>query len=250
AIIFEGYETTPGDSPSIPFSQNLVMSASEMPLINTGSTSGNGFSYNSKSYIIVKNIQVSGYDQCFVLDNCEYVKLINCYAEEGNDNITSFTNSTGINQSVIDCYSSNGRGYGFHLAGRGHLIKGCFASSSYAVGMDYSFDITGSNITDSGQHIVIDNEIVHFVNDSHHGHGVSVYGRKPNQYNLVENMVMTDIQQCIEARRSGTGYSVFRNIEVKSTTFTEQVAVMIGSAHHCIYDNIRMDNGRAAIKFY
>ncbi len=250
-IKFIGYKDAVGDHPTLPFVNTTVFKGSEMPYIKSGSNSGIGFDIGNKNYIIVRNIQVEGYDYTIRTAGSNYTILDNVYARGGHGVIYGLSGSTGINQRVINSYVSNATGWGIVTSGRGHLIEDCYISSNYNVGMDYQISIQGNNIANSGHHIIRGNTIYHSPLESNHrGHGITLYGIKPHKFSLVENCSITNIRQGLESRRHNVSDCVWRNIDVNSDGYNGNGAILISGAERCVYDNIRMNDGEFAILFY
>jgi len=250
-IQFIGYKDVPGDNPTLPFVPTTSFSAAEMPYIHTTSNKGNGFDISYKEYIIISNIQVEGYYYTIKNDNSNYTILDNVYARGGHGVIYGLANSSGTNQRVINSYASNATGWGIVLAGERHLVEGCYISSNYNVGMDYSISMNGAKMTNSGGHIVRNNDIYHSVLEkSHRGHGITLYGMKPHSWSLVENCKVTNIRQCLEARRNLVNDCTWRNIDIISDGYEGNIAINISSARRNVFDNIRMNDGEVAITFY
>jgi hypothetical protein len=250
-IQFIGYKDVPGDNPTLPFVPTTSFSAAEMPYIHTTSTSGNGLDISYKEYIIISNIQVEGYYYTIKTDNSNYTILDNVYARGGFGVIYGNANSYGTNQRIINSYASNATGWGIVTSGRGHLIEDCYISSNYNVGMDYQISVNGNNIADSGQHIIRGNTIYHSPLESdHRGHGITLYGMKPHSWSLVENCTVTNIRQCLEARRNLVNDCTWRNIDIISDGYKGNIAINISSARRNVFDNIRMEDGEVAITFY
>lgn len=250
-IKFIGYKNSPGDKPVLSFVPTTVFSASDMPYIHSISSVGIGLDIAYNEYVIIRNIQVEGYYYTIKSDNSNYTVLDNVYARGGHGVIYGLGNSSGTNQRVINSYVSNASGWGIVLAGERHLVEGCYVSSNYNVGMDYSISINGAKMINSGGHIVRNNEIYHSVLEkSHRGHGITLYGIKPHSWSLVENCTITNIRQCLEARRNLVNDCTWRNIDIISDGYNGNIAINISSARRNVFDNIRMVDGEIAIRFF
>jgi hypothetical protein len=214
-IWFEGYETTPGDNPSHTFTNNVTLSASKMPLIATGSQSGRGFDANGNDYIFFRNFQIDKFYFGATFGGSNYVVLENVYIQGSYTNFDLWSDNGCVNARVLNCHAQDATHEGFYNRGLRNLIEGCYASSSFAVGMDYYFLTVGSSLG-SGQHILRNNVANRYSGDSHPGHGFDLKRQHTNtviQYCLIEDCTAYNMGQTMSFRHPLSSYNVARNIE-------------------------------------
>ncbi|RLB45183.1 MAG: hypothetical protein DRJ42_30500 [Deltaproteobacteria bacterium] len=211
-IKFIGYTTTPGDRPSLVRTQDTAFDAAEMPYIHSTSTSGSGINLAGQHYIVLKNIQVAGYDHSLLANgNITHVLIENVYLKDGaryGFNLFAYdTHST----RVKGCYVSNAGGAGIRVAGDHNLIDDMYASSRGAPSMDYYISLYGGTI--GLGNIVRNSAVVRDPADSHTGHGISVKaGGRPLEHTLIEDCTLHEIGQGIELRHHQVRYTIARNV--------------------------------------
>ncbi|MEL4455495.1 T9SS type A sorting domain-containing protein [Lutimonas vermicola] len=248
-IKFIGYKTTPGDRPTLKRSQTTSFSASQMPYIHSSKNGGSGFSAFNKSYIIIRNIQVEGYENSIDIGKSSYTIVDNCYAKNGRTNISNFPHFTSVQNRVINSFVSNGSHNGVYMTGSRHLIDNVFASSKGKPDMDYYLVIVGGNVG-IGEHIIRNCEVVRDLNDSHPGHGISLKAQgRDIGYSLVEKSRIINVGMSLEARHSGSMNNVYKDIFIGNNGPTSGIGIQITSAQTSIFERIHVEKKSYAIKF-
>ncbi len=212
-IKFLGYRTTPGDNPSLVRSQTTNFSASQMPYILTGSSSGSGFNLSGKKHIIVKNIQVEGYQDGVILSkSASYNMLENVYVKGAKRMGFNGFSADAINNRFKGCYAANTSETGIRISGERHLIEDFYASSKGVQSMDYYISIYGGAIGTGT--IIRNSSIVRDPLDTHTGHGISIKADgKPLEHTLIENCVIDEVAQAVELRHHQVKYTIVRNVK-------------------------------------
>lgn len=240
-IVHEGYDITPGDSPSLAFTPTLAFDANVMPYINSGS--GSGFSLGGRDYIIVKNIQVEGYASSIDFGGASnYCILDNVYAKGS----TTYS-IDGFNESLIECrvinsFAGKSNDHCIRIAGERPLLDNVYACSNGVGVNDYYISLYGSRVGE-GEGIIRNCTVIRDPLTTHEGHGISLRGNSPALlYNaLVEDCTIDYVASAIELRTELVKNCVVRNVVVNNYqmggVITSQAVRITGSVD-CIIDNI------------
>jgi|GEM_PF-1260841 len=205
-IIFEGYQSTPGDNPKINFQVGSELDSTLMPLLDGGDRSnGIAFYITTQHYIEIKNIQISNYEVGVILSYSKdsgHNSLTNVIAKDLGDINDSYSGVAfkcylGNKNSLTNCLAYNAAAEGISIeSSDSNTIKGCSVICDDATnlnsGTDYYIYIGGSNnhITDC---------YIERVGDLQHGgHGIGVKGN--GEKNVFEN--------CKAVNLSGGGFYV------------------------------------------
>jgi hypothetical protein len=207
-----GYQTSPGDSPTLPRNQDTVFDASVMPYIHSTSTSGSGIDFDGKRFIVVKNLQVEGFSDPLTADgNVSDCLVENVYVRGGSHNGFHFFAYDTRRLRVKGCYSANCAGAGIRVAGDHNLIDDMVVTSRGTPDMDYLISLYGGTIGTGN--IVRNSAVIRDPIDTHTGHGISVKaGGRPLEHTLIENCTIHEVAQAVELRHHQTRFTIVRNV--------------------------------------
>ncbi len=190
-IIFQGYKTTPGDSPPLlvnnsnPYSPFII---TDMPtFIGSSRAIGTAFNCENQKYLVIKNFQIQNYANGFIAGsgnqtNAENLTLYNInimslgdinasYSGEGillGNMGTKFSN----NDTLINCLVVNASAEGFGVNGNKNMLKGCKVycneNTNTNAPTDYYIAVCGSYNTITSCYVERASGLLHA------GHGISV----------------------------------------------------------------------------
>jgi len=236
-----GYQTTPGDSPTLTRSVGMAFDANEMPLLS-GSGSGVGITTDNR-YTIVRNMQVENYTDLIMGKGRDVLFSVfdNVYLQDGesglyvNDNDSQ--NVRFINSYVADCSSK-----GIRIQNKHNLIDNVWSVSSRVVHEDYYISVYGG--VDGGDNIIRRSYVHRFVDDTHTGHGISIKGGSPtftHEHNLIEDCeIINSKNGSIEFRHSNVKYNVARGIYIHqdSSDYATYRSSGISFENGCSYNRV------------
>jgi len=214
-IKFIGYKNSPGDIDDLYYSYgDGSLDASEMPMLRGTSNSGNAFAFSRKSFIIVKNIQLTKFYRGFYTNHSSNVHAENILTLNFDRGIVIDGGSlTSFNSRLRNCLAINSGRQNFNLNANNTLIENCKSYADLTKGdpCDYYFAVKGENN-------IIKNNYAKRVGDlGHFGHAMSVagdsYGIQFARYNLIENFTSVNIVKAAEARHYTATHNVFRGIK-------------------------------------
>lgn len=252
-IIFEGYNATIKDRPTLTRTPQTVLNNNNMPYLD-GSGSGAGISVAGNDYVIVRSIIADDYAEPFEMGgDSNGVIFDNVYAR-GSSALGSCIE--GLYDESIDCrvinsYASDALGHGIRMAGERPLMDGNYISSNGTVDMDYYAVIYGS-LNGDGNGIVRNLEIVRDPLSTHTGHGIDLRGNGINVwYTLVENSTVDYVASALELRTHFVQYCVMRNIIVNNHQRLDGTfqGIRITGAQNNTLDNITVIDSEMFVQF-
>jgi len=270
-ISFIGYKNTRGDITSMyyTYAKGKPLNANEMPMLDGGDRGkfAVGIDLSKKSYVILKNIQVTNYSilvrgggksHHLILDNIIAKDAGNDYAYsqiEGAGYGFVFSDDDSYNNTIKNCIAINATNVNFRVYGDNNIIDNCKSycdegseqdGRAKAVSTDYYMVIRGSN------NIVRNCYLERVGNLYHFGHGISLksVGVK-TENNLVENLEIVGIKLSIEARHNEVQYNTFRNIKIWRRPSGDKgtlggIAILNGASYN-VFDRISVDGGNFGI---
>jgi len=265
-ISFIGYKTSPGDITSMYYSyrKDKPLDPSEMPLLFGGDRDkGMGFKITSKSYINLKNFQISDYAYCVfgqkvnnvVLDNIisgtaggetksngfgiffngdnDNIKIQNCLVFDANtDNLLLYANNSTIENTKSVC-------------GRG-LLTGQPGASTLQV-TDYYIIFRGDN------NIIRNNYVERIGNLAHGGHGIGTKAKSSTKNCIIENNTVVNVAESIFMAYEFAQDNIIRKNIVKGISLTDHrptAFVCRDGATNNIFENNKSQYTNAAITMW
>ncbi|MCP3684906.1 MAG: hypothetical protein GY861_19770 [bacterium] len=220
-IVFEGLDSNWDEIPEPEYYDIYApegldpptIDATEMPLIDGGDGDGRGFDISDKSYVEIKNIQLTQYYHCVYGKNIQNVTLNNLLVSDCSRDGITLTDCDGcnlLNSIVTDCEMSNivlpGPRNSLVENCRAHDMPGGIVTDYFIVMLGYSRDAYGNTIRHSYA------ELDHQGTDEHSGHGIGLKGYGYAVYdNLIEDSVSWNFGKCFYVRHSGVYNNTFKN---------------------------------------
>lgn len=244
-IIFEGYDVSPEDYPTLVRTPTTVLDASSMPYIN-GTGSSNGLHINGNSYIIVRSLIVYDFEYGIRLGGAPTgVILDNVYARKATQASIDMLESGSTEIRVINSYASDALGQGLKISGERNMLDNVYVSSNGTVHMDYYISFKGSSVY-KNEGIIRNCTVVRDPLTGHTGHGISLRGNgTPVENVLVENSTIDYVGSAIELRTDLVQYCVIRNVTVnnhKETDGTYQAIRITGGQNNVLDGVINIDS--------
>ncbi len=250
-IIFEGYQTVPGDNPDLKWEYGDSLNASVMPLLDGGDRSiGIGIKAHNRKYIIIKNIQIRNYRFGLYAWNAHNIKISNIIAMNFGD-INAEYDGYGIvlgslasNNTIENCSVLNAAAEGISIYGDNNYLKNCRVygddkSTGDKSATDYYIHIGGNN------NIVESCYVERIGNLVHGGHGIDIKGNCEN--NLILNCVSKGMrEEGFELRHRGVRYNTLENC----ITINGGYAIRDGASYNTIKNCKSINASYAAVLFY
>lgn len=232
-ILFEGYQTTPGDSPDLGWSYDVQgLDASVMPLLDGGNRDA-GFALNlfenENDYITLRNLQVTNYleavrgrdNHYLVVENVVAVNMgLNAYSGHGFTFI-----GVSYNNTFRDCVVENATATAYRVYGYFNAIIDseayCDEFNGDAGGAqeptDYYTTFRGDWNYLAGVHLERVGDL------QHGGHGITLKGDQDLgraigsvANNLAENSTVVHINGSVELRHRQVRFNTIRNIHIRA----------------------------------
>ena len=260
-ILFIGYKNSTGDITSLYFtySPGKSLNSVEMPLLdgkNRGQ--GTGFNMKGKSYIHIKNLQITNYKELLGAtgsNNSLIERLIAANAGVSDATAVNFDGSGNHHNVLRNCIVMNATDRAIAMGGNNNLVENCktYADQddigSDGRSMDYHVFLTGSN------NIIRGHYAEHVGNLKHTGHGLVLKGNGiPTENNLIEDCDVVNINGSIEFRHRSVKNNTARNIRIRGINssapggFHFRDGAGFNIVENCTVKNIKGSNG--TISFY
>jgi len=258
-----GYKSTINDISSNYMTYGSSLSATEMPLIDSGNrNNGNkGWDMNNSDYWVIKNIQIKNYQHGVWTGGTSgsdhnVFERVNV-TDIGNtaNNVSSLAFSTDGNKGgvdsynkLLDCYAENAVGALYRTFGNKNLVLGCRGyADDNSTGDISATDYYISLYSGSGN-VVKDSYVERVGALTHTGHGISIKADAiTSEYNLFENNTTVNIKQAIQLRHSQSRYNVARGNDISGTDGT--ITIRDGSSENIIEGNY-VHGTAEAIRYY
>lgn len=256
-IKFIGYRSNPGDEPGVERDLTTVFSDAALPFIHkqyTGNSSDVGIDFNEHDYIVLRNFMVEGFYRGIDANNTDHVLVDQAYVRDGFRGIV-FWRSRGGSEScrVTNSLELDQRINGITINGVRDLVAGNFVGSTQDIGMDYYIVAVGSQIGD-GHHIIRDNTIHRFPEDSHPGHGIDL--KKQLNGSVIEHSLIEDCtlhNTHVSLRHHTVRYNIVRNItaigNVNQGGRSGMLVRISNNTNHNIIENSRAINTYTGVRF-
>lgn len=194
-IVFEGYQSAPGDNPNLDFEIGDSLNPNIMPLLtgtnplNPPSITDIALDLRNRRYVTVKNLQLKNYTRGVFLSGTSNIALENIIGigfgrgDAGTYNGDGFYDYNTTNSSFKRIIIGNAVGQNMLFAGNGNLIEDCMSfcnNTQHAPSgaTDYYFLVSGSNNTFNRCHVERVGDL------AHPGHGLHVKYGDNNVFNL------------------------------------------------------------------
>ena len=187
-IVFEGYQTTPGDNPSLNYTFGDTLNPSVMPLLDGGNraTAGTAISLYGQQFVVLKNLQIKNYEIGVDLGDAQNSSCENIIAmqlgdfNDGYDGrgfvVSAGAAGTGSHNTLKDCVVTNACAEGISITGANNTLDNCqvFCNENNTVyaSMDYYIVLAGNDN-------LVKNCSIERVGDLEHGGagiGIKEYG--------------------------------------------------------------------------
>jgi len=253
-IVFEGYRSSPGDNPKLNYKPGNELDPDVMPLLNGQDRTGIGIEINGKSYVEIRNIQITLYDTGVSMYSCSYVTLDNIIGIRfGIYYGIAFGMTRSTRCIVRNCIATDGTGDNFGMHGTYNLIENC---KSYGVegntideATDYYLYVWGSNNT-------VRNCLAHRTRDlPHQGHGIGAHTPSDavegdSSYYSYNNKFIDctaiNLSENFYVRHSGVHHNEFINC----TAYDFYGFAIRDGAHDNTFRNCRAIGTRSGVHFY
>ena len=231
-ISFIGYKDIPGDINSnyYKYGVNNSLDSKQMPLFDGGNRGeGIGFKMYGKSYIQIKNVQITNYRYCIdALSGANNLIFDNVIASNSGGT-SAFPPVSGGNcfrmdtynnhdNKIINCLVMNATMVAITVGGDNNVIENnrTYADQDDINGdkrsMDYHVLVSGSNN-------IVKNHYAEHVGDlKHTGHGIvlkTLAGTVAVENNVIENCEVININGSIEFRHRKVKNNIARNIRIR-----------------------------------
>jgi hypothetical protein len=249
-IIFEGYKDTPGDNPQLNYNLGDDLNSNVMPLLNGGNrAAGTGIDLTNRSYVIVKNFQISNYELGVYAYGAQNVTVDNIIATNFGDINNSYDGSgivfgsSAYFNTIKNCIVVNAAAELLSVIGDDNVIENCKVYCNENEGnaaSDYYITIGGGN-----RNTIKGCYAERVGNQIHGGHGITL------KYNC-ENNKITD---CISKNMRGEGFAVRHrgvknNIFENCVTYGESGFVVRDGASNNTFRKCRTIGSTYSIQFY
>ena len=182
-IVFEGYQTVPGDQPDLGWSYPNAtgLDATVMPLIDGGDRSqGTGVTLNGRSYVTLRNFQVRNFSIGVYAWGANHVTIENVIVRDLGD-IDAYYDGHGVavgseayDNVVRNAVVYNSAAEGITIVGDRNTVDGSFVYADDNTNVNSSTDYY---IFVGGNDNIITGNYVERVGDLEHvGHGIGVKG--------------------------------------------------------------------------
>ena len=258
-IIFEGYQTIPGDNPSINYSFGDPLNPSVTPLLDGGdrTSAGEGITLYSMQYIILKNFQITNYQVAIdgwngsnnTLDNIVAINLgdyNSSYDGKGFSFTPNGSGENGNNNTLTNCIVSNACAEGINIVGNGNTLTNCkvFCSDDNTVyaSMDYYIVLAGNS------NLVQNCYIERFGDIEHGGAGMGI--KEHGENNLFLDCIAKNLENGgFYVRWAGVQYNEFRNCKAIGTLADVNAFLVRDGASYNSFNSCVSDNCSSAIVF-
>lgn len=271
-ISFIGYKNTPGDITSMyyTYAKNKPLDPKEMPLLDGKDRSKfmRGIDLTSRSYIIIKNIQITNYSilvkaggktHNITFDNIIGKSAGNYDAvttNQGSGYAFLFDDDDAYNNTFTNCIAINATSVNFRIYGSDNIMDNCQSycdegtrndNTGIQASTDYFIVIRGNN------NVVRNCYVERVGNLVHTGHGISLKSvGVQTENNLVENCTIVNVKGAIEARHRQVKNNTFRNITINGwpTPSVNGGIVIHDGANYNTFEKIKIDGTGEAFRWY
>ncbi len=221
-IIFEGYQSVPGDNPALNYNFGDPLDASLMPLLDGGDRTIGGIAMTLyRQHVEIKNFQIKNYNHGIYAWHALYVTVENVIAESLGDVNQTYDGygivfapdggGEGGYNTIKNCVVVNAAAEGITAYGNNNVLDGCrvYCNEDTAhAAMDYY-------IVGHGNNNLIENCHVERIGDlTHGGHGINLKGNAEN--NIIRNCTSKNTV-CVQLRHRGIKNNTVENCIAEDT---------------------------------
>jgi len=248
-ICYIGYQATPGDSPNLNYKIGDALNAAVMPLLNGGDRAASkiGMNLPGRSYITIKNFQITNYAYGVNTGNASYLTLDNIITMYTGDIVASYSGrgiqlgswgtSVSSYNNISNCVVVNSAAEGLSINGNNNTVTNCrvycnegLMGSGNNASTDYYLIVCGNNNTITGCYTE------RVGNLAHYGHGTGVkYDCLNNTFIGCKSVNMTEN---FYVRHRGVKYNTFKNcVAVRGRGFCIRDGASYNTYENCIADS-------------
>ncbi|RZS99303.1 right-handed parallel beta-helix repeat-containing protein [Aquimarina brevivitae] len=245
-ITFEGYLSSPGDSPKLNWNYGDNLNPNVMPLLDGGDrTCGIGITLNNRKYINLKNIQISNYEIGLYALKTYKVNVNNIvamYFGDVNEDYHGkgiafgwkYNQFVGSHNTIENCIVFNACAEGLSAYGNNNRINNCRIysddnSTGHKSAMDYYIHVGGNNN-------IIENCYVERIGDlKHNGHGIDL--KRDCENNIIRNCVAKNMKiNGYELRHRGVRNNLIINCKAINCGYTVRDGASNNTIRNCVAD--------------
>ena len=248
-IVFEGYQTVPGDMPRLgwEYPSRTDLDETVMPLIDGGDrTSALAIDLISRSYVTVQNFQVRGAEVGMYAYDSHFLLVDNVIAEYLGDPDADYDGfglilSTGTTDSVLsNCVVYNAGAEAIAVVGDDNVIEDCRVyadddSTLWRSNTDYYLDVYGEN------NIIVGNYVERVGDLDHGGHGIGV--KEYGEGNVFAYNTAVNLSGGLYVRHSGVQNNTFENNTIRGGDYG--ILIRDGATRNVFQDNYVVDTEMA-----
>jgi len=248
-----GYRDAPGDITAMywTYGKTNPLVASEMPLLDGGSTVERAIQFNS-DYVIYRNLQARDYYRTFVAEGSpEGVVVDNCLVNNTfrtHGNGIGFKGLTATRNRIINSTVVNASMLNFAMRGSYSLVENCRSyGDDRGNATDYYLDVKGSH------HVIRENLLHRAEHNGHVGHGLSLKGRAIDnsetavwvgEHTLIERCEVNNIRLAIHFGHKEVRYNVVRDITITGDAALSENGnggILVLNSSHNLFERISVD---------
>ena len=250
-IIFEGYQSVPGDNPDLEWEYGDALDASVMPLLDGGDRSTGTCIDIEVKYITLKNIQIQNYRvgiEAWDSHNLQISNIVTMNFGDINADYDGYAidiSGPASNNTIENCSVLNSAAEGISIYGDNNHVKNCRVyaddnSTGDKSAADYYIHVGGNNNT-------IENCYVERIgNLAHGGHGIDLKGENCEN-NLILNSVSKGMAwDAFELRHRGVKHNTLENC----TAIGSGYIIRDGASYNTIKNCKSINAASSAISIY
>ena len=258
-ITFEGYQTMPKDNPTLNYAFGNALDAAIMPLLDGGNRTiaGTAITLYSQQYILLKNLQITNYQQGVdgwnasnnTLENIIAIKLGDYNANYDGKGFSFTPNGSGDggdNNTLKNCIVSNACAEGISIVGDNNILENCkiYCNEDNTVhaSMDYYIVL-------AGDHNYVKACYIERFGDLEHG-GAGIGIKEYGEHNLFENCIAKNLENGgFYVRWAGVRNNEFRNCKAIGTLADVNGFLIRDGASFNQFNSCVSENCSSAIRF-
>lgn len=254
-IVYEGYQTTPGDNPNLNYKYGDNLDPTIVPVLDGIDTTGVGFDLEYMSHVTIRNLTLTRFQDGFYSANESYYLTLDnvgtlsigsysCGREGGEDICEEGCGDanllTGGYSTIKNSFSTNAGAHNYFIFGDHNVMENCqsYGDAEYPNPTGYYIIFSGS------YNLIKDCEIERIGEPCHSGHGVGVSNWGHD--NVFINCTSTNTNKGFYVR----GGNVHHNQFINCTSYDDVGYVIRDSAHHNQFISCVSKNDLLGVRFY